>query len=111
MPTLEWIGKEKVVNHHQEVSYRVLERRYSYGDAGSDYSGRQSGSPESVTAALQGTGEVRLYQCQRIPRSALMALLDSTVPDISSLYQYISMQQKKSSVNMLNFNYIIFTII
>ncbi|MBQ6207943.1 MAG: site-specific DNA-methyltransferase [Oscillospiraceae bacterium] len=35
MPTLDWIGKEKVVNHHQEVPYRVLERRYSYGDADS----------------------------------------------------------------------------
>ena len=34
MPTLEWIGKEKVVNHHQEVPYRVLERRYSYDEAG-----------------------------------------------------------------------------
>ena len=34
MPTLEWIGKEKVVNHHQEVPYRVLERRYSFDEAG-----------------------------------------------------------------------------
>ena len=33
MPTLDWIGKSKVINHHQEVPYRVLERRYSYGDA------------------------------------------------------------------------------
>lgn len=29
MPTLEWIGKDKVVNHHQDVPYRVLERQYS----------------------------------------------------------------------------------
>lgn len=29
MPTLEWIGKDKVVNHHQEVPYRVLERQAS----------------------------------------------------------------------------------
>ena len=34
MPTLEWIGKDKVVNHHQEVPYRVLERRYSFDEAG-----------------------------------------------------------------------------
>ena len=34
MPTLEWIGKDKVVNHHQEVPFRVLERRYSYDEAG-----------------------------------------------------------------------------
>ena len=34
MPTLEWIGKDKVVNHHQEVPYRVLECQYSYDEAG-----------------------------------------------------------------------------
>ena len=28
MPTLEWIGKDKVINHHQDVPYRVLERQY-----------------------------------------------------------------------------------
>lgn len=32
MPTLEWIGKEKVINHHQQVPYRVLEKQYTYGD-------------------------------------------------------------------------------
>ena len=32
MPTLEWIGKDKVVNHHQEVPYRVLERQCIYID-------------------------------------------------------------------------------
>lgn len=30
MPTLTWIGKEKVVNHHQEVPYRVLEHKYGF---------------------------------------------------------------------------------
>ncbi|MGM9599434.1 MAG: site-specific DNA-methyltransferase [Faecousia sp.] len=34
MPTLEWIGKEKVVNHHLDVPYRVLERQYSYDESG-----------------------------------------------------------------------------
>lgn len=34
MPTLEWIGKDKVINHHQEVPYRVLERTYSYDENG-----------------------------------------------------------------------------
>ena len=34
MPTLEWIGKEKVVNHHLEVPYRVLERKYSFDENG-----------------------------------------------------------------------------
>lgn len=31
MPTLNWIGKEKVINHHMDVPYRVLEKKYSYG--------------------------------------------------------------------------------
>ena len=34
MPTLEWIGKEKVINHHQEVPFRVLDRQYSFDDNG-----------------------------------------------------------------------------
>ncbi len=34
MPTLEWIGKDKVVNHHLDVPYRVLERQYSYDKSG-----------------------------------------------------------------------------
>ena len=30
MPTLEWIGKDKVINHHHDVPFRVLEHRYTY---------------------------------------------------------------------------------
>ena len=30
MPTLNWIGKDKVVNHHQEVAYKALELKYSF---------------------------------------------------------------------------------
>lgn len=32
MPTLNWIGKDKVVNHHNEVPFRVLEKQYTFGD-------------------------------------------------------------------------------
>lgn len=34
IPTLEWIEKDKVINHHQEVLYRVLERQYSFDEFG-----------------------------------------------------------------------------
>lgn len=34
MPTLDWIGKDKVINHHLDVPYRVLERQYSYDENG-----------------------------------------------------------------------------
>ena len=32
MPTLNWIGKDKVLTHHNEVPYRVLDRKYTFGD-------------------------------------------------------------------------------
>ena len=37
MPTLEWIGKKAVLNHHREVPYHLLrcEERLSAGDPGS----------------------------------------------------------------------------
>lgn len=34
MPTLEWIGKDKVVNHHQDVPFKVLDYKYSYNEDG-----------------------------------------------------------------------------
>jgi len=30
MPTLHWIGKDKVINHHLDVPYRVLEHQYGF---------------------------------------------------------------------------------
>ncbi len=30
MPTLHWIGKDKVINHHLEVPYKVLEHSYGF---------------------------------------------------------------------------------
>ena len=30
MPTLTWIGEDKVVNHHHDVPYRVLEHKYRF---------------------------------------------------------------------------------
>lgn len=36
MPTLEWIGKDKVVNHHQEVPFRILDKKYTFNAADSE---------------------------------------------------------------------------
>ncbi|RYY21789.1 MAG: site-specific DNA-methyltransferase, partial [Sphingobacteriaceae bacterium] len=30
MPTLHWIGKDKVINHHLDVPYKVLEHQYRF---------------------------------------------------------------------------------
>jgi len=32
MPTLNWIGKDKVVNHHQDVPFKVLDHQYGFAD-------------------------------------------------------------------------------
>lgn len=34
MPTLNWIGKDRIVNHHREVPYCTLERVYSFDSQG-----------------------------------------------------------------------------
>lgn len=49
MPTLEWIGKDKVINHHQQVPFRILERQYSY-----DENGRHDGDNGSENMIIHG---------------------------------------------------------
>lgn len=45
MPTLNWIGKEKVVNHHLEVPFYTLEHQYGFsGEDGADGSETHSGN-------------------------------------------------------------------
>lgn len=31
MPTLNWIGKDSIINHHNDVKYRVLDAKYEFG--------------------------------------------------------------------------------
>lgn len=45
MPTLNWIGKDKVINHHHDVPFRVLEHQYGFrSDNPDDKSETQSGN-------------------------------------------------------------------
>ena len=45
MPTLNWIGKDKVVSHHQDVPYRVLEHKYGFtADKGEQAEPTKSGN-------------------------------------------------------------------
>ena len=39
MPTLSWIGKDKVVNHHLDVPFRTLEKQYTFASEGYDDDG------------------------------------------------------------------------
>lgn len=44
MPTLHWIGKEKVINHHLDVPYRVLEHQYGFDNGAQSGEETQSGN-------------------------------------------------------------------
>lgn len=44
MPTLNWIGKDKVISHHQEVPYRVLEHQYGFTKKGEQKEETNSGN-------------------------------------------------------------------
>lgn len=48
MPTLNWIGKEKVVNHHQDVPYKILEPQYTFAN------GKQSKDGHSENKIIHG---------------------------------------------------------
>lgn len=70
MPTLEWIGKDKVINHHQDVAYRVLERQYSF-------------CAEGQTEADNGSGNMIIHGDNLV---ALKALLPQYEGKIKCIY-------------------------
>ena len=49
MPTLNWAGKDKVVNHHLDVPMRVLEKVYGF-----DADGRHEGGADSGNMIIHG---------------------------------------------------------
>ena len=56
MPTLHWIGKDKVVSHHQEVPYRVLEHKYGFTapSASTEQASEQNESTNSGNKIIHG---------------------------------------------------------
>lgn len=44
MPTLNWIGKDKVINHHLEVPFRVLEHSYGFDNGTTTETETRSGN-------------------------------------------------------------------
>jgi len=55
MPVLDWIGKDKVINHHLDVPYHVLDRQYSY-----DVDGEHQEDNESQNMIIHGDNLVAL---------------------------------------------------
>ena len=44
MPTLHWIGKEKVINHHMDVPFKVLEHSYGFDNGQQTQTETKSGN-------------------------------------------------------------------
>jgi adenine-specific DNA-methyltransferase len=44
MPTLHWIGKDKVINHHMDVPYKVLDHSYGFNNGTQSENETQSGN-------------------------------------------------------------------
>jgi adenine-specific DNA-methyltransferase len=44
MPTLQWIGKEKVINHHMDVPFKVLEHLYGFDNGNQTETETKSGN-------------------------------------------------------------------
>ena len=44
MPTLNWIGKEKVINHHLDVPYKILEHSYGFDNGKQTEANTNSGN-------------------------------------------------------------------
>lgn len=44
MPTLHWIGKEKVINHHMDVPFRILEHSYGFDNGNQTKEETKSGN-------------------------------------------------------------------
>jgi adenine-specific DNA-methyltransferase len=72
MPTLEWIGKEKVLNHHQQMPFRVLEQQYTYNAEKSDNKIIRGDNLEALKALLpQYEGQVKCIYIENLIRSMI----------------------------------------
>ena len=75
MPTLEWIGKDKVINHHQQVPYRVLEEKYTYNAERSDNMIIRGDNLEALKALLpQFEGKVKCIYIEIIIPSLIQEI-------------------------------------
>ena len=82
MPTLDWIGKEKVVNHHLDVPYKVLEKQYTYNAEDSENMIIHGDNLEALKSLLpQYEGRVKCIYIDP-PYNTEMCIRDSRCGDL-----------------------------
>ena len=77
MPTLHWIGKDKVINHHMDVPFKVLEHSYRYEN------GIQHNEPDKNSSPLGRSGGAIIHGDNL---EALKALLPEYEGKIKCIY-------------------------
>ena len=81
MPSLDWIGKKKVVNHHLEVPFRVLEKKYDfYAEGGESLPLSPAGKPSFATPSPKGDTPLKPPE-NRIIHGDNLEALKSLLPD------------------------------
>ena len=77
MPTLHWIGKDKVINHHMDVPFKVLEHKYTFDN------GKQT-EASPLRGGLEGASGNKLIHGDNLV--ALTALLPEYEGRIKCIY-------------------------
>jgi adenine-specific DNA-methyltransferase len=87
MPTLHWIGKDKVINHHQDVPFRLLDHQYGALPDGTQ------------TTELTGSGNQIIHGDNLEALKALLLQYEGQVKCIyiDPPYNTTSTQNRKSS--------------
>ena len=81
MPSLDWIGKKKVVNHHLEVPFRVLEKKYDfYAEGGESLPLSPAGKPSFATPSPKGDTPLKTPE-NRIIHGDNLEALKSLLPE------------------------------
>jgi len=86
MPTLHWIGKEKVINHHLDVPFKVLEHKYNYSTSPNPSEGGEQDRPGLNSSPLERAGEVGNKIIHGDNLEALKALLPEYEGRVKCIY-------------------------
>ena len=78
MPTLHWIGKDKVINHHMDVPFKVLEHKYTFDN------GTQTEAPSLLERARGEASGNKIIHGDNL--EALKALLPEYEGKVKCIY-------------------------
>ena len=100
MPKLTWIGKDKIINHHREVPFRVLQHQYGFANGevttthsnsgnqiihGDNLEGLKSLLPQ-YEGKIEGKIEVaRILKAQGISFEIIATSTELSIADIEQL--------------------------